>query len=78
MIAAYNVNGLTRLKIVQLVVNAAVILACSIERLNVNDHDVDARIRRETLKMVKLSRIVSKKTNLLSVAFGKVLCSDGQ
>lgn len=77
-VTADDINGLARLKIVQLVVNAAIILSSSVKSLNVDNHDIDARIRRKTLKMLQLPRVVSKKAYFLAVTFGKMLGSNGK
>ena len=51
-VTADNINWPARLEIVQFIIDAPVILAGCIERLNVDDHDVYARVRRKAFNLV--------------------------
>lgn len=75
-VAADHIDRLARLEIVQLVIDAAVILSRGIERLDIDDHDVDARIGREAFQMGQLLGVVGKEADLFAVALGEMLGGD--
>ena len=67
-----NINRATGTEFVQLHVNTPRVLTLGIERLRVDNHNVYGAIRRKAVNFRKLSGIIYKKANLLSVFFRKV------
>ena len=77
-VGADDINGATRLEVVQFLVNPAVLLPGGVERLNVDDHHIDARVRGKALKMRQVRGIIDEKPGFLPVALGKVSGRDVQ
>ena len=73
-----HVDRSAGLEVIQLFVNPPLVSATCSERLDVDDHDVDARIRGKALQVVQLLGVVDEEARLLAVAFQKVLGSDLQ
>ena len=75
-VLADDINGPAGLKIVQFLVNTAVILACCVECLDIDDHDMDARTGRKTFQLMKLLGVVNKRSDFFSVDLGEVFGGD--
>ena len=75
VVAANHIDRTSRLEVVQLVIDTAVILSRGIERLDIDDHDVDTRIGREAFQMVQLPGVVGKEAGLLAIALREMLSS---
>ena len=73
-----HVDGLAGLEVVQLFIDAPVVLARCVEGLHVDHHHVDACIRRKTLQVVQLLGVVDEEARLLLVGLQKVLGGDVQ
>ena len=73
-----HVDGATGLEVVQLLVDASVVLALGVECLDVDHHDVDAGVRGEALQVVQLLGAVDEEARLLAVSLQEVLGSDLQ
>ena len=68
-----NVDWTAGAELIQLHVNASCILTLGIERLRVDDHDIDGAVRRKAVNFRKLRRVVDEETNLLAVFLRKML-----
>ncbi len=77
-VAADHIDRLTRLEVIQLIIDAAVILTRGIEGLDIDDHDVDARIGGEAFQTVQLPGVVGKEAGLFTVALGEMFGGDFQ
>ena len=71
-----NVNGPTGTELVQLHINTAGIFAFGIERLRIDDHDIDGTIRGKAVDFRQLCGVVDKEADLLAVLFCKVILCD--
>ena len=67
-----NVDGLAAAEGVQLLIDNALVLA-GVERLHIDDHDVDGAVRRETVNLRQTVGVIDKEPYLLAVLVGKVL-----
>ena len=77
-IGADDINRAARLEIIQHFIYAAIVGTTCGESLHVDDHDVDARVRRKTLQVVRLLGVVDEKPCLLLVGLQEVLGGDLQ
>ena len=68
-----NINRAAGTKLVQFHVNAPCILPFGIERLRVDNHDIDGTIRCKAVNFRELGRIVDEKPNFLAVFLRKML-----
>ena len=75
-VRADDINRAARLEVVQHLVNAAVVSPTGGKGLHVDDHDVDARIRRKALQVVQLLGVVDEEARLLLVGLQEVLGGD--
>ena len=73
-----DVDRAARLKVIQLFIDPPLISTTGGERLHVDDHDVNAGIRRKTLQVVQLLGVVDEEARLFSVALQEVLSRDLQ
>lgn len=71
-----NVNGPTGTELVQLHINTAGLFAFGIERLRIDDHDIDGTIRGKAVNFRQLCGVVDKEADLLAVLFCKVILCD--
>ena len=76
--AAITSMGLRDWKSVELFVDAPVIGAARVERLDVDHHHVDAGVRGKALQLVQALGVVDEEPRLLAVAFGEVVGRDLQ
>ena len=73
-----DINRTARLEIVQHLVDTAVVGTTGGKGLHVDDHDVDACIRRKALQVVQLLGVVDEEAGLLLVGLQEVLGGDLQ
>ena len=71
-----DVDRLAGTEFVQLHVNTPCVFACCVERLRVDDHDVNEIVRREILDLIQTFGIVNEKLDWFAVLFLKVVLSD--
>ena len=67
-----DINRSAAAEFIQLHVNPTGVLAFGIERLRIDDHDVDGAIRSKAVNLCELCRIVDEEANLLAVFLSKV------
>src|SRR5574344_19175 len=68
-----DINRLSAAKFIQFHTDTASILAASIERLHINDHNRQIGTGTEIINIRQILRIVDKKASLLSVVFHKMI-----
>ena len=68
-----DVNRTTGTELVQLHVNTPRVLTLGIERLRVDNHDIDGTVRRKAVNFRELGRIVDKEPDFLAVFLRKML-----
>ena len=68
-----DVNRATGTELVQLHVNTPCVLTLGIERLRVDNHDIDGAVRCKAVNLRELGRIVDEEPDLLAVFLRKML-----
>ena len=71
-----HVDGLARLEVVQLFIDAPVVGPACVERLDIDHHHVNAGVGRKALQLVQALGIVDEEPCLLAVAFREVVGRD--
>lgn len=71
-----HVDRLARLEVVEHLVDAAGILAGGVERLDIDDHHLHARVGREPLQLVQPRRVVDERARLGAIELLEVLSGD--
>ena len=68
-----DVDGLTAAKIIQLSADAAGILAPGVERLDIDDHDVNVRVLAVVVNFSQVLGVIDEETGLLAVVLHEML-----
>ena len=68
-----NVNRAAGTELIQLHVNAPRVLTFGVERLRVDNHDIDGTVRRKTVNLGELGGIVDEEADFLSIFLRKML-----
>ena len=72
-VARNDVDGSAALEVVQLLIDAPCVCAARIERLNVDDHDVDGARRGKLLDLIEALGVVDKEPRLFAVCIHEVV-----
>ena len=70
-----NINRTTRTELIEFHIDTSRIFSTSIKCLRVDNHYINRGARRKAVNFSKLSRIVNKEANLLTILFCKMLLS---